>query len=110
MRLSLIKILFACVALAGATYGIKTVRASYNSDGVEKRHQIEKLERDNEILQREIEVKKNRIERLQKNPDELKLEIEQKYKLVTPGTKHFILQDGTQSDDSAAPSTQPRRP
>ena len=106
MRVSPFKILFACALIGGMTYGITTLRGSYNSDGLEKRRQIEKLERENEILQREIEAKKNRIERLQKNPDELKLEIEEKYKLVTPGTKHFILQDGKSEGDS--PTSAPR--
>jgi len=77
----------------------------------EKRKQIELLERENEELHRDIAAKQNHLERLQKNPDELKLEIQNKLKLVTPGTKHFILQDGTQAEPPAAPSstTEPRQ-
>jgi cell division protein FtsB len=106
MRISFSKVVVACVLLGGTTYGITILRGSYNADGLEKRRQIEKLERENEILQREIEAKKNHIDRLQKNPEELKLEIEEKYKLVPPGSKSFILQDGTQTD--TPPSTKPR--
>ena len=94
MRISTSKVLIACAVLAGTTYGITILRGSYNAEGIEKHRQIEQLERDNEVLQRQIEGKKNHIDRLQKYPEEMKLEIEEKYKLVTPGTKQFILQDG----------------
>ena len=106
MRISISKVFIACAVLAGTTYGITILRGSYIAEGLEKRRQIELLERQNEDLQRQIEAKKNHIDRLQKNPEEMKLEIEEKYKLVPPGTKSFILQDGTQTE--APPPAKPR--
>ena len=106
MRISISKVFIACAVLAGTTYGITVLRGSYTAEGLEKRHQIELLEQENESLQRQIEAKKGHIDRLQKYPEEMKLEIEEKYKLVEPGTKSFILQDGTQTD--VPPPAKPR--
>jgi cell division protein FtsB len=103
MRISIRKVVFGCVLLAGGAYGITMVRGAHSiAVFQEKRKQIEQLERENEDLHKDIAAKQNHLERLQKNPDELKLEIENKLKLVQPGTKHFILQDGTQPEGAAA--------
>jgi hypothetical protein len=107
MRISISKVFVACAVLAGTTYGITVLRGSYNAEGIEKHRQIEQLERENEVLQRQIEAKKNHIERLQKYPEEMKLEIEEKYKLVAPGTKQFILQDGD-TPTQVPPPAKPR--
>ena len=60
-----------------------------------KRLQIEQLEKENEILVHKIADKQAYLERLQQNPDELSLEIKRRLMLVNPGSKSFILQDGT---------------
>jgi len=109
MRVSIRKVILACVALAGTAYGITILRGSHNLGGfAEKRRQIEQLEQENEKLQREIAAKRNHLTNLQQNPDELKLEIERKLKLVTPGTKHFILQDGIDGEKPAT-TAEPRQ-
>ena len=95
MRLSLGKIIFGCVLLGGATYGIAMLRSTHSlATFEEKRRQIELLERENQELHRDIASRQSHLDRLQKNPDELKLEIQNKLKLVEPGSKQFILQDG----------------
>jgi hypothetical protein len=104
MRVSFPKILLACVVLGSATYGFSVLRSSYNiGAGEEKRRQIELLERENEKLQREIAAKQNHLDDLKQNPDHLKLEIEDKLKLVSPGTKQFILQDGKANPETTEP-------
>ena len=115
MRISLRNVLFVCVALVGSAYGITLLRGTLGAAGFhsmvgsdEKRRQIEQLERENEILAREIEAKKAHLNNLQQNPDLLKLEIEDRLKLVSPGTKNFILQEGTPSREETPPATEPR--
>lgn len=111
MRISIRKIVFGCVALAGAAYGITMMRGSHSIAAFEeKRKQIEVLEHENQELHREIAARQSHLERLQKNPDELKLEIQNQLKLVTPGTKQFFLQDGTPDPSGTpAPAGEPRQ-
>jgi hypothetical protein len=93
MRISIRKVLFACLVLGGAAYGITILRGPHAFN--EKRLQIEQLEKENEILVHKIADKQAYLERLQQNPDELSLEIKRRLMLVNPGSKSFILQDGT---------------
>ena len=58
---------------------------------MEKRRQIDALEKSNAALAQEIERKREHIERLSHNPAEQELEIRQRLKLVHPGEKVFIL-------------------
>jgi hypothetical protein len=98
MRISIRNALFACLALGVTVYGITVLRGSYNmTGGVEKRRQIDQLELENQKLHSEIESQQNYLADLKQNPEHLKLVIEDRLKLVSPGTKHFILQDGTTS-------------
>ena len=104
MRVSLRKIVFACVMLAGATYGIAMLRGTHSlATFEEKRKQIDQLEKENQALHREIAARQNHLDVISKNPDELKLEIQKRLKLVAPGTKQFILQDGTGSSATDDP-------
>ena len=92
MRISIRKILFACLAVGGTAFGITILRSPHSFS--EKHHQIEQMEKENEVLIRKIADKKTYLERLQQNPDELSLEIKRRLMLVNPGSKSFILQDG----------------
>jgi cell division protein FtsB len=103
MRISFRNVIFAFAMIGGATYGIKALRGYRSPEAVEKRRQIEQLERENEALQRQIEAKKTYLSNLQQNPEEYKLQIQRSLKLVTPGSKNFILQDGKQPDPLPAP-------
>jgi len=96
MRISISKIFFACLILGCTAYGITILRAPRVPD--EKRRMIEQLEKENEALHREIEEKQNYLSRMRQNPDELELEIKRRLMLVNPGSKSFILQEGTKSD------------
>src|ERR1700685_1341637 len=53
MRISICKILFACLIVGGTAYGITILRAPRVPG--EKLRMIEKLEKENEVLHREIE-------------------------------------------------------
>lgn len=109
MFISLRRILLICAVIAGVAYGITILRGFRGIGSFdEKRKQIMQLERENEMLHREIEAKQNYINNLQQNPDQLKLEIERRLKLMTPGTKQFILQDGI-TGDSTTPDAERRR-
>jgi cell division protein FtsB len=60
---------------------------------IEKRKQVEELEKRNAALAREIEEKRARIGRLRDNETDQELEIRQRLKLVKPDEKVFMLQD-----------------
>ena len=92
------------MVLGGSAYGITLLRGSHSVAGFDGKHrQIEQLERENEKLLRENEAKRTYLEDLRQNPDHLKLKIQDSYKLVSPGTKEFIVQDGTHEDTPAKP-------
>ena len=110
MRITPGKVIFACFLLGSAAYGVTVLRGPHGLAGMrEKRSQIETLEKENEKLQKEIAAKKDFLTRLEQNPDELELEIEKRLRLVKPGKKVYILQDGTPSESPAKPETQPSR-
>jgi cell division protein FtsB len=60
---------------------------------IEKRKQVQELEKRNAALAREIEEKRARIGRLRDNETDQELEIRQRLKLVKPDEKVFMLQD-----------------
>jgi cell division protein FtsB len=102
MRISLRKLVFGCVLVAGVTYGITLVRSAHSiAMFQEKRKQIDQLERENEQLHKDIAGKQKHLDDLA-DPQMMKLEIEKKLKLAEPGSKQFILQDGTPSDGAGA--------
>ena len=107
MRNSIGKILFACFVVGVSAYGITVLRGPRQAS--ESQRKIEKLEKENEALQREIEAKRSYLNRLQKNPDELELEIKRRLMLVNPGSKSFILQEGAKPD-AAEPTDGAARP
>jgi cell division protein FtsB len=85
---------YAAVALLVAAYAFFALRGPQGIPGLlEKRRQIEELERRNTILAREIERKSARISRLRENQSDQDLEIRQRLKLLRPEEKVFILQD-----------------
>ena len=103
MRISFRTVLLTLLLAVGATYGIRTLRGYRSPEAIEKRRQIEQLESENQALQKQIEEKKTYLSNLQQNPEEYKLRIERDLKLMPPGTKAFILQEGKKPDTS--PST-----
>ncbi|HEY3838431.1 MAG TPA: hypothetical protein VGL72_17750 [Bryobacteraceae bacterium] len=109
MRISFPKIVFVCVLVVGSVYGIGILGGAFGANGLRslagseaKRQQIEDLERQNQRLVRDNEAKRAYLEDLAINPEHMRLKIQDSYKLVTPGTKEFIVQD----DKSAVTSRQ----
>lgn len=80
----------AFVVVAG--YAFVTLRGPRGIPGLlEKRHQIEEIEKRNTALALENERQREHIRRLSSNPDDQELEIRQRLKLVHPGDKVYIL-------------------
>lgn len=78
---------------AGVAYGFMELRGPHGwGHLMEKREEIQVLEKQNQVLHREIEDKSNHIGRLRDNPDEQELEIRKNLKLVKPGEKSYILE------------------
>jgi cell division protein FtsB len=94
MRFSLVKIGYAVVLLGGLSYGYVQLRGPNGVSALmEKRQEIRSLEKENELLQKEIAAKRNRVERLKNNPEEQEMEIRKELKLLKPGEKSYIMQD-----------------
>ncbi|MCL4402775.1 MAG: septum formation initiator family protein [Acidobacteria bacterium] len=94
MRASFIKSAFAAGILVVVGYAFFTLRGPHGIPALmEKRQEIQQLEKRNGDLAREIELKRDRIDRLRESQSEQELEIRQRLKLVRPGEKVFILQE-----------------
>ncbi len=92
MKLSAWKIGYTAVVLLCAAYGFTILRGPHGVPGlVEKRQQIQTLEKQNADLNREIERKRSRIQRLAESPAEQELEIRLRFKMVKPGEKVYVL-------------------
>jgi cell division protein FtsB len=75
-----------------ASYAFFTLRGPKGIPALlEKRHQIDALEKRNTALSLEIERKRQHIRKLSDNPAEQELEIRQRLKLVHPEEKVYIL-------------------
>jgi cell division protein FtsB len=73
-------------------YAFVTLRGPKGVPGLlEKRHQIEEMEKSNAVLAQQNERQREHIRRLSSNPEEQELEIRQRLKLVHPGDKVYIL-------------------
>lgn len=96
MRFSWRKCAYGVALLLVIGFGIYTVRGSQGIPALmQKKAQIQQLEKRNAELAREIEQKRAKIKRLEENPSEQELEIRRQLKLVHPGEKVFQLQDQT---------------
>jgi len=85
---------FAAALLLIAGYAFVALRGPQGIPGLlEKRRQIQELEKHNSELAREIEQKREHINRLRDSESDQDLEIRQRLKLVKPDEKVFILQD-----------------
>lgn len=85
---------YAAAALLIAGYAFVALRGPSGIPGLlDKRRQIQELEKHNGALAREIEQKRAHIERLRQSQSDQDLEIRQRLKLVKPDEKVFILQD-----------------
>ena len=92
--MSLAKVAYLAGVLILAVYAFVTLRGPHGIQAlVEKREQIQQMEKRNAALARELETRRDRITRLKESQSEQELEIRQRLKLVKPGERVFILQD-----------------
>ena len=92
MKLASARYFYLLAFLVVASYAIFTLRGPTGVPGLlEKRHQIELLEKRNATLAQQNERKRDHIQRLTNNPAEQELEIRQRLKLVRPDEKVYIL-------------------
>ena len=93
MKSPILKVCYAAVILAAIGYAFFTLRGPNGIPALlEKRAQIRELEKRNQTLAREIELKREKIRRLRESQSEQEMEIRQRLKLVRPGEKVFILE------------------
>jgi len=94
MKSPLAKFLCVVAVLLIAGYAVVALGGPQGIPGlIEKRKQVQELEKRNAALAREIEQKRARIDRLRDNETDQELEIRQRLKLVKPDEKVFMLQD-----------------
>jgi len=94
MKSPLARLLCLVAVLLIAGYAVVALRGPQGIPGlIEKRKQIQELEKSNAALAREIEQKRARIGRLRDNETDQEREIRQRLKLVKPDEKVFMLQD-----------------
>lgn len=92
MKISGVRTVYAAIVLCGILYAFVSLRGPNGIQAlVEKRHQVDAMERGNLKLTRELEEKQERIKRLQENPAEQEFEIRERLKMAKPGEKVFIL-------------------
>lgn len=92
MRFAPARYVYVLAFLVVAAYAIFTLRGPTGVPGlVEKRRQIELLEKRNTALTQANDRKREHIQRLSNNPAEQELEIRQRLKLVHPDEKVYIL-------------------
>jgi cell division protein FtsB len=85
---------YVIAVLLVAGYAFFALRGPRGIPGLmEKRRQVQELEKRNAVLAREIEQKRARIARLRDSQTDQELEIRQRLKLVKPDEKVFVLQD-----------------
>ena len=92
--MSLAKAAYLAGIVILAVYAFVTLRGPHGVQALmDKREQIQQMEKRNAALARELETRRHRITRLKESQSEQELEIRQRLKLVKPGEKVFILQD-----------------
>src|SRR5277367_3347439 len=94
MGFSMRKAALAVISLAALAYGVSELRSSNGYAGmVEKREEVNRLERENQKLRSEISRLSKRVDDLTNNPGAQELEIRKTYNMLKPGETVYILQD-----------------
>jgi cell division protein FtsB len=105
MNRSVAKAAYAVLLVLVFTYAFFTLRGRNGVAALlQRRQEIQDLEKRNLDLAREIEHKKERIDRLRGSQTEQELEIRHRLKLVRPGEKVFITPD-TEKRPAAPPTS-----
>lgn len=85
------QVAYVAAMMALATYAFVTLHGARGIPALlDKRHQIQEMEKRNAAVAQDIERLKEHIQRLEDNPAEQELEIRDRLKLVRPGDKVFI--------------------
>jgi len=91
MTLSAAKLSYVAALVAAAVFAALTLGGPQGVPAlIQKKKEIQELEKRNADLAREIEQHKQRIERLRDDPAEQELQIRERDKLVRPGEKVYI--------------------
>lgn len=94
MKSSFTKFAGVVAVLAIVGYALVALQGPQGIPGlIEKRHQIQELEKMNADLARKIGAQRDRIGRFSDGKSDPELEIRHRLKLVKPDEKVFILQD-----------------
>ena len=92
MKSPLARFAYVTAFLVMAVYAFVTLRGPQGIPAVvQKRQLVEQMEQRNQALNQEIERKKAHIRRLGNDPAEQELEIRERYKLVHPNDKVYII-------------------
>jgi len=95
MTMSLNRLGYTAAFLAIMAYAVITLRGPKGIAALmARRQQIEQLEKRNTVLAQENERLREHIQRLADNPAQQELEIRQRLKLVKPGEKVYLLNNG----------------
>jgi cell division protein FtsB len=91
MKLSAAKLSYVAALVAAAVFAALTLGGPQGVPAlIQKKKEIQEIEKSNAELAREIEQHKQRIDRLRDDPAEQELEIRSRGKLVRPGEKVYI--------------------
>ena len=91
MNLSAAKLSYVAALVAAAVFAALTVGGPQGVPAlIQKKKEIQEIEKRNAELARENEQQKQRIQRLKDDPTEQELEIRDRQKLVRPGEKVYI--------------------
>lgn len=94
MKAPFARIAYLAAFLAVLSYAFFTLRGPHGIPALlERRRQIQDMQRRNAKLDREIERMRDHIQRLTDNPAQQDLEIRDRLKLVKPGEKVYITGD-----------------
>lgn len=95
MKNSLKRLGYATAFLIVTGYAVVTLRGPKGIPALmAKRQQIEQLEKRNAMLAQQNERLREHIQRLTDNPAQQELEIRQRLKLVRPGEKVYLFNNG----------------
>jgi cell division protein FtsB len=103
MNVSFGRLAIAAVALATIGYGLVEFRGPNGYAALmEKRREMDALNRENKVLRDEIRRLDTRIDKLNKDPETQELEIRKRLGLVRPGETVYVLQDAKQTTSKAS--------
>ncbi len=103
MKVSSGRLAIAAVALATLGYGLAEFRGPNGyATLLEKRRQMDALDRENKTLREEIRRLDSRIDKLNRDPKTQELEIRKRLGMVRSNETVYVLQDAKQTTPKAS--------